>query len=80
MRKGKKFKYLEALKELDDILEFLQAEIVDVEVLSSKIKRAVELVEYCRRKINSTETEVKKVLEKFQKSEGDTLNGSPEAD
>ena len=80
MKKNKKIEYLSALKELEEILGFLQSEVVDIDKLSSKVKRAVELVEYCRKKINSTEIEVKKVLAKFEESKESSFNEGTSAD
>lgn len=63
--KKKEISYQEALKELEAILEDLQEETVDVDHLSEKLKRAYELIAVCRTKINSAETEVKKINQKF---------------
>lgn len=62
----KEVKYTEAMDELNSILENLQSESVDVDELSLKVKRAVELIKLCRQKIEKTEFEVKKIVKEFE--------------
>jgi len=59
--------YSEAVKELNEILAGLESEAIDVDELSSQVKRAVELIKFCRGKIDSTEMEIKKIVEEFEK-------------
>jgi exodeoxyribonuclease VII small subunit len=61
----KKLKYSEAVQELDAILKDIEDESVDVDVLAEKVKRATELISFCRNTLKSTEVEVKKVLSEF---------------
>lgn len=68
----KDIKYSEAIEELNRILENLRSENVDVDEISSKVKRAVELIKICRDKINKTEMEVKKIVEEFKEEEEST--------
>ena len=65
----KPLKYQDAISELNEILEGLQQESVDVDELSSKVKRATELISLCKQKIQKTELEVKKILKKFEEDE-----------
>lgn len=55
--------YDEALAELKDILLELQEGQTSMEELSGKVKRAAELVEYCKEKLRKTEEEVEGLLE-----------------
>ena len=57
----KPLKYNEAVDELNSILDDLQSERVDVDEVSVKVKRAVELIKLCREKISKTESEVRKI-------------------
>ena len=59
--------YSEALAELNRILADLEAEQIDVDQVSTKVKRAVELIAFCRKKIESTELEVTKIVKEFDK-------------
>lgn len=66
MNAKKEIKYTEAMDELNNILKDLQAENIDVDELSLKVKRAVELIQLCRQRIEKTESEVKKIVEEFE--------------
>ena len=65
----KSFKYKHAMEELNEILDSLQAEDIDVDELSSKVKRATELIKLCRQKIQKTEMEVKDIINKFEEDD-----------
>lgn len=60
-------KYSQALRELEKIIEDLQQENIDVDELTQKVKRATELINICRQKIQNTELEIKNILERFEK-------------
>ncbi|MCK4917950.1 MAG: exodeoxyribonuclease VII small subunit [Candidatus Omnitrophica bacterium] len=62
----KDIKYSEAVVELNNILADLESESVDVDEVSLKVKRAVELVKVCRDKIDKTELEVRKIVKKVE--------------
>ena len=53
------------MQELNEILDSLQSEDIDVDELSSKVRRATELIRICRQKIQNTELEVENILKKF---------------
>ena len=61
-------KYKQAFQELNKILKDLQSEEIDVDELTDKVKRALELIKICKEKIEKTELEVKKIIEEFQRS------------
>ncbi len=61
-----KLSFKQAYEELTQILEGLQTQDVDVDVLVSKVKRATELIKFCREKITQTESQVKKIIEEFE--------------
>ncbi len=62
----KPLKYSEAVNELNSILSDLEAENVDVDELSQKVKRAIELIKLCKSKIQKTEMEVRKIVKEFE--------------
>ncbi|MFH1505236.1 MAG: exodeoxyribonuclease VII small subunit [Candidatus Omnitrophota bacterium] len=64
----KVLKYSEAVDELNGILEGLEAESIDVDDVSLKVKKAVELIKFCRDKIEKTELEVRKIVKEFEKN------------
>ncbi|MBU2102155.1 MAG: exodeoxyribonuclease VII small subunit [Candidatus Omnitrophota bacterium] len=63
----KALKYSEAVEELNAILEDLESERVDVDDVSLKVKRAIELIGVCRDKIENTELEVRKIVKDCEK-------------
>lgn len=63
----KMIKYSEALDELNEILSGLESEGIDVDEVSAKLKRAVELITFCREKINKAEIEVRTIVKDFEK-------------
>lgn len=72
MAKQNDIKYSEALNELEGIVDELQSETVDVDELSYKVKRAVELIQLCKTKINTTEMDVKQILDDFSADDEST--------
>lgn len=64
----KAIKYSEAVTELNTILDGLESEQVDVDEVSAKVKRAIELIKFCREKIENTELEVRKIVKEFEKA------------
>ena len=59
----KKPTYTEAVAEIEQILSRLRQEHIDVDSLSSEVKRATELIALCREQLNSVEQAVKEQLE-----------------
>lgn len=59
-------KYKEAAEELNSILESLESDAVDVDEVSIKVKKAIELIVLCREKIENTEIQVKKIVKEFE--------------
>jgi exodeoxyribonuclease VII small subunit len=59
--------YEQALSELKKIAEAIENESVSIDELADKVKRASELVEYCKEKLRNTEAELDKVIGKMGK-------------
>ena len=55
--------YEEALQELQQIVAQLQEDAVSVDELSEKVKRAAELIAYCREKLRTTEENLEGLFE-----------------
>lgn len=55
--------YTEAMTEIESILKQLQSADCDVESLATKVKRASELIELCRKKLYKAEADVEKLFE-----------------
>ena len=58
--------YDEALSELKSILQQLQEGKVPMEEMSIKVKRAAELVQFCKEKLRGAEEEVERLLKEIE--------------
>ena len=55
--------YEQAYNELQSIIQEIEAGEISVDVLSEKVKRAAELIHFCKEKLTSTEQDVQKILD-----------------
>ena len=55
-------KYEEAMNELEDIVRKLEADELDIDEISVKLKRAQQLIKLCTDNLTKAESEIKKVL------------------
>ena len=55
-------KYEEAVKELETIVRRMEANELDIDTISTELKRAQELLRLCKDKLTKADEEVKKVL------------------
>jgi len=62
MTKKEELSYETAYGELQEIMSALQNEEISVDSLSTKVKRASELLKYCHDKLRDTEKEVGAVI------------------
>jgi len=62
MPKNKELTYSQALNELEKIVKEIESEEVDIDILAEKIKRASQILTFCKGKLRTAEDEVKKVL------------------
>ena len=63
--KNVKITYTEAKAELEKIVALIESDELDVDQLSTKVKRASELVAFCKNKLTETDTELQKILEEL---------------
>ncbi|MCU0434021.1 MAG: exodeoxyribonuclease VII small subunit [Bacteroidia bacterium] len=54
--------YSAALSELNEIARAIDNESIPLDELSAKVKRASELIAFCKKRLHATEEEVKKIL------------------
>ncbi len=57
--------YKDAIEEIESIVEEIENETVDADVLAIKVKRETFLIKFCKEKLRTTDTEVKKSLKIF---------------
>ena len=56
--------YEESLKQLEDIVRKMEAGEFSIDELAEKLTLAQQLIRQCREKLNKTDSEIKKILEK----------------
>ena len=54
--------YAEAVDELEAILSELDGDDVDVDVLATRVRRAADLVQLCRRRLDAARVEVTRIV------------------
>ncbi|MBE6211377.1 MAG: exodeoxyribonuclease VII small subunit [Rikenellaceae bacterium] len=54
--------YTEAMAEIEKIMSKLRSESIDVDTLTAEVKRASELIEMCKKRLRTTEEEVRKLF------------------
>lgn len=62
-KKNDKLNYEIAQKELEQILEDLQEGEIQLDELSLKVKRASELVRFCKEKLRNTKSDVEQLFD-----------------
>ena len=58
------FKYEEALRQLEQIVEQMENDELDIDVMGEQLKRAQKLIKLCKDKLTKTDNEIKKILGK----------------
>ena len=58
--------YNQAIAELEKIVESLRSSATDVDTLTARTRRAVELLTICRSRLTTTEDELRTILNSLQ--------------
>lgn len=58
-----KISYSEAIEELERIVAEIENENIAIDDLSDKVKRAAQLIQICKKALQITDEEVKRILE-----------------
>lgn len=61
----KELTYTLAKKELDSIVKSIESGELDVDLLTEKVKRASELITFCKDKLTKTDNELQKILDQI---------------
>lgn len=61
----KNLTYQLALEELEEILHKMEANDLEIDQLSDSVKRASELISFCKTKLKKTEDDVEGILNKM---------------
>lgn len=54
--------YSQAKQELEEIVSAIESGELDVDALTEKVKRASELIAFCKEKLTKTDEELQKIL------------------
>lgn len=57
-----KMSYTEAKRELEELVSYIESGKPDVDILTAKVKRASELIAFCKEKLTGTDKELQKIL------------------
>lgn len=59
--------YTEAVAELEKILVELEENVdINMELISQKVKRAAELIDFCKKQLHEIDVDLEKILEKLE--------------
>jgi len=58
--------YTQAKKELEEIVTSIELGELDVDALTDKVKRASELITFCKNKLTVTDKELQKILDEIE--------------
>ncbi|MFM1893131.1 MAG: exodeoxyribonuclease small subunit [Bacteroidota bacterium] len=64
----KEMRYTEAMEELEEIILQMEKSEISIDDLSIKVKRASELILFCREKLRTTELDVEGILKGLEES------------
>jgi exodeoxyribonuclease VII small subunit len=59
-------KYTDAFEELQEIVQEIQDGEISVDGLAIKVKRAAELIKFCKLKLSTTEEDVNQILKELE--------------
>lgn len=62
----KKMNYSQAKKELEDIVLAIESGKLDIDALTSSVKRASELISFCKQKLIKTDEDLQKILDDIE--------------
>jgi exodeoxyribonuclease VII small subunit len=64
----KEFSFNDSVNEIERILKSIEQGNLDVDKLSSEVKKAAELIKDCQRKLKTTEEEINSIFKDWDKS------------
>lgn len=61
---AQQIKYEDAVHQLETIVDKLENNEMDIDELSTELKKAQQLIKLCKDRLTKTDAEIKKILEK----------------
>lgn len=58
--------YGEAMQELQQIMSRIENEELDIDILLEEVKKAANLIKFCKDKLQKTNVEIQKILDKIE--------------
>jgi len=74
-----KLTYTSAVTELEEIVKDIESGEIDVDVLTVKVKKASELITFCKDRLRNTQKEVEKTLVDIEEEPGAEENKLPDS-
>lgn len=71
MAKQQQVKYSDAISEIEEILEQIEAGELDVDELTGKVKRVSHLIQVCKLKLREADEDIQRILKQDFNSQGD---------
>jgi len=65
--------YATAMQELQDIVRRIEQGDIGIDDLSAQVKRASVLIEQCRAKLRSTETDIQSILQNLERGDAGSI-------
>ena len=62
----KKMNYTQAKNELEQIVTTIESGKLDIDALTSSVKRASELISFCKQKLTKTDKDLQKILDDIE--------------
>ena len=62
----KQITYQQAYEELENLVNEIDSDSIQIDALSDKVKRAAELINFCREKLRVLETETNQHLKNYK--------------
>jgi exodeoxyribonuclease VII small subunit len=63
MANKQEFSFAEAQKEIETIVESLKSDEINIDAMSAKVERAIELIHLCKEKLRTTEKNINDLLQ-----------------
>lgn len=70
MKKQEDLKYSEAIAEIEEIIKLIDDDLIDLDELIVKVKRATELIHFCKKQILNAENEINAELSSLREISG----------
>jgi len=62
----KSLTYTEKIQEIESIIEFIESNPTDIDIVRSKISRAITLLTECKSELQETEEDIQKLFDKSE--------------